>query len=121
MIEKDDLERLSKNYNRVYGYVYHDKGRSDYCFEEKAEYMASFIMMHSGANRIIITDSMDCLILNTIGIYIDRCPDKDLLKAVLKTLIPMQLDSIQPMEFPCAEMSEFNEYCNTKDFQINME
>ena len=119
--EKEWLETLSQNYNLAYGYVYHNEGRSEYCFENKPEYLASFIMRHPEADRIIITDTLDCLILNTIGTFVDRCPDQGLLQEILKTLLPMQLDSVQPLDFPCVALDEFNDYCNAKDFEMTME
>lgn len=121
MMKKEQLEVLSKNHDLVYGYVYHDKGRSEYCFQNKPEYLASFIMLHPEANKIIITDTLDCLILNTIGTFVDRCTDQGLLQEILKTLLPMQLDSAQPLDFPYAELEEFNDYRNAKDFEMNME
>lgn len=121
MISEKQLAELSQNYDRAYGYVYKDDGRSEYCFENKPEYLASFIMTHPKADRIIITDSLDCLILNTIGTFIDRCPNQNLLQEILKALLPMQLEGKQPLDFPCAEMDEFNDYCNAKEFEMEME
>ncbi|MGL5254525.1 MAG: resolvase [Brevinema sp.] len=121
MISEKQLAELSQNYDLAYGYVYQNDVRSEYCFENKPEYLASFIMTHPKADRIIITDSLDCLILNTIGTFIDRCPNQNLLQEILKTLLPMQLEGKQPLDFPCAEMDEFNDYCSAKEFEMDME
>ena len=120
MITEKQLEELSQSFNLAYGYVYQDGGRKDFCFEKNPEYLASFIMMHPEADRIIITDPMDCLILNTIGTFIDRCPDQQLLQEILKPLLPMQMEGLPPQDFPCADMGQFHDYCNAQNFEMEM-
>lgn len=121
MISKEQLEELRQNYDRVYGYVYQDGRRRDYCFENKPEYLASFIMMHPEAQKMIITDSLDCLILNTIGTFVDRCPDQKLLQEILETLLPMQLEGVKPLDFPCAKVEELYDYCDDRAYEMEME
>jgi hypothetical protein len=48
-------------------------------------------MHHRDARVIILSDTMDCKILNTIGEFIDLCPDHSLLQQILPHLVPMQV------------------------------
>lgn len=102
MFERDNLIR---------GYVYPYEGyRSEYWFEHSPSNIANFIMQHSDAREIILTDTMDNLILNTMGEFIDRCPDQELLQQILPQLIPMQMGEAEPQEFPSATDAEVEAY-----------
>lgn len=99
-------ELLSKE-NLVRGYVYPYEGcRSEYLFEHSPFNIASFIMRHPDAREIILTDVLDRKILNTIGYFIDRCPDQKLLPQILEHLIPLQMFEKEPQEFPVATAEE---------------
>jgi hypothetical protein len=100
----------------VRGYVYpHDGYRSEYWFENTASNIANFIMHHTDAREIILTDVMDNLILNTIGEFIDRCPDQAQLQQILPYLIPMQQRETQPQDFPVATDAEVEAYFKERD------
>ncbi len=100
--------------NLVRGYVYPYEGsRSEYLFEHSPSNIANFIMQHSDAREIILTDMLDNLILNTIGNFIDRCPDQNLLPQILKPLIPMQMGRKRPQEFPVATAKEVESFYET--------
>lgn len=102
MFERDNLIR---------GYVYPYKGyRSEYWFERSPSNIANFIMQHRDAREIILTDVMDSLVLNTIGEFIDRCPDQEFLQQILPHLIPMQLGETEPQAFPVATDAEVEAY-----------
>lgn len=102
MFERDNLVR---------GYVYPYQGyRSEYWFERSPSNIANFIMQHRDAREIILTDTMDNLILNTMGEFIDRCPDQEFLQQILPHLIPMQLGETEPQEFPVATDAEVEAY-----------
>ena len=51
------------------------------------------------ASEIAVTDTMDRLILNTAGRFIDRCPDQGLLERVKKVLIPIQMGKAEAQPF----------------------
>lgn len=72
-------------------------------------------MHHADAREIILTNTSDELILNTIGCYINSCPELDLLKQILKHLIPMQNKKQEPQEFPIATYEQINAYYNRCD------
>lgn len=108
---QEELGELLKKGNLVRGYVYPYQGvRHEYLFEHSPSNIANFIMQHSDAREIILTDMLDNKILNTIGNFIDICPDQTLLPQILEHLIPMQTGKRKPKEFPVATMKEVNDF-----------
>ena len=102
-----EISKLMSRKNLVKAYVYPYSGnRSEYLFEYSPSNIASFIMQYPDAKEIILTDMLDRKILNTMGYFIDRCSDKDLLPQILEHLIPMQLDEKKPEKFPVASAEE---------------
>lgn len=111
-----EIAELLQCQNLVRGYVYPYQGyRSEYWFEHSPSNIANFIMQQTGVREIIITDMGDDLILNTIGEFIDRCPDKELLQQILPHLIPMQMHETEPQEIPTATYEEVAAYYETRD------
>lgn len=110
MTNKEIGEMFSRN-NLVRGYVFpYDGYRSEYWFEESPSNIANFIMQHRDAREIILTDTMDRKILNTIGEFVDHCPDQELLQQILPHLIPMQKGEAQPQGFPVATDEQVEMY-----------
>lgn len=114
-------ELLSKD-NLVRGFVYfHEGDRREYLFEHTPSNIANFIMQHPDAAKIILTDMLDNLILDTIGTFIDRCPDQNLLPQVLKPLLPLQMHGKKPQEFPIATFQEVESFYETRDRLANLD
>lgn len=122
MINEALSELLGKE-NLVRGYVYPYEGcRSEYLFEHSPSNIACFIMQHPDAREIILTDVLDKKILNTIGYFIDRCPDQKLLPQIMEHLLPMQMGDKEPQEFPVATAEEAEAlYEMREQFGMNME
>lgn len=111
-----EIGEMFDRQNLVRGYVYPQDGcRSEYWFEKSPSHIANFIMQHAEAREIVLTDVMDNLILNTIGEFIDHCPDQSLLRQILPHLIPMQTGEKQPWEFPVATDAEAEAYFSMQD------
>lgn len=107
----EELGELLKKKGNVVAYVYPHEGlRREYLFEFSPSNIANFIMKHWRARQIILTDILDNKILNTIGCFIDHCPDKNLLQQVLEYLIPLQKFEKKPQDFPVATMEEANDF-----------
>ncbi|MDD3229976.1 MAG: resolvase [Oscillospiraceae bacterium] len=116
MMTNEAIGEMFNRDNLVRGYVYPYEGcRSEYWFEHSPSNIANFIMQHTDAREIILTDTMDRKILNTIGEFIDRCPDQALLQQILPHLIPMQVGERQPQEFPVATDDEVEAYFAAHD------
>jgi len=106
-----EIGEMFDRHNLVRGYVFPYEGyRCEYWFEESPSNIANFIMQHADAREIILTDTMDQKILNTIGEFIDHCPDQALLQQILPHLIPMQMGEAQPQEFPVATDAQVEVY-----------
>ena len=80
----------------VHAYVYSNGGREEFLFHNTPENIASFIGSRPFVDQMILTTPMDELIMNTMGNFIDQCPDKELLEQVKETLIPIQLGEAEP-------------------------
>lgn len=107
----EEIGEMFDRHNLIRGYVYpHEGYRSEYWFEHSPSNIANFIMAHTDSREIILTDTMDNFILNTIGEFIDCCPDQALLQQILPHLIPMQMGEMQPEDLPVATYEEVEAY-----------
>lgn len=107
---RNKIKALFDTGNTVNAYVYKHDGFEEYWFENTPENIASFLARHPDAKEIVLTDQMDQPILNTIGFFINRCPDQTLLEKIKVHLIPMQLQEREPYDFFCPTDEEVEEY-----------
>lgn len=112
MQEPQTIEELLESENMAIGYVYHGNQCTEYAFYNTSENIASFLSSRPKASRIVVTNSMDQLLLDTIGNFINRCPDQDLLEEIKKTLIPIQTGKAKAKPLFCPTMDEVDEYCD---------
>ena len=83
-----DTERMG------YAYVYPSDGkaRKEYLIATTPENMANFVGSHFlDAQKMVITDFVDRLILDTCGGFIDTCPDQKLCMEINSHLAPIQM------------------------------
>jgi len=106
-MEKEALAELLKK-DIIIGYVYGlDGKRQEYYFEKSSSSIASFIMLKKEhADKMILTDTLDRLVLDTYGEFINRCPDQKLLQEITKELIPMQLGEKEPVSILIVSVEE---------------
>ncbi len=106
-MEKEELTELLKK-ELIIGYVYGlDGERQEYYFEKSPSSIASFIMLKKEhADKMILTDTLDRLVMDTFGEFINRCPDQKLLKDITKELVPMQLGEKEPVSIPIVSVEE---------------
>jgi hypothetical protein len=106
-MEKKALTELLKK-DLVIGYVYGlDRKCQGYYFEKSPSSIASFIMLKKEhADKMILTDTQDRLVMDTYGEFINRCPDQELLQKITKELIPMQLGEKEPVDIPITSAVE---------------
>ena len=80
MKQDTQMDALLNCGNIIRGYVYQDGKRKEYWFDGEPQNIASFLMLHGEADRVVLTDMMDMLVLNTYTDYltkygyIDYCP-----------------------------------------------
>lgn len=118
---KNDMEAIEKilDGNQVgYAYLYPSDGseRLEYVFDMTAENMASFIGQHQlGVKAVMLTDMCDRLILDTVGGFLNNCPNQELCKKLLSLLPPIQMGEKEVEEFPIVTREIFDEYCQLED------
>lgn len=123
MDEKDkkiiEEEILGKNH-AGYAYVYpFSGGRQEYVFDMTPENIANFLGVHQfDVEKIILTDMMDRLILNTVGGFIDRCPDQALCHRIIPLLAPIQMGEAEAKEIPMVTRDAFDEYGMMEDEMV---
>jgi len=110
-MQKEALAELLKK-ELIIGYVYgFDGERQEFYFENSPSSIVSFIMLKKeNADKLILTDALDRLILDTYGEFINRCPDQKLLQEITKELVPMQLGETEPDETPIVSVDEALEF-----------
>lgn len=115
-MQKEVLAELLKK-DLVVGYVYRlDGERQEYYFEKSPSSIASFIMLKKEhADKIVLTDTLDRLILNTFGEFINRCPDQKLLREITKELVPMQMGDKKPDDIAVVSMEEAQAFWNHQE------
>ena len=112
MVENDQMQALLESPTATIGYVYREGQREKYWFDGTPENIASFLMRFPDADQVTLTDRMDLLVLNTIGPFIDSCPDRSQLPQILAHLLPMQRGEVKPGELFCPSEQQVNEHLN---------
>lgn len=110
-----NIPELLNTLNLAYGYVYKGGECTEYVFYNTPEHIAYFLGSWPDATQMVVTNVMDSLIVNTIGNFIDRCPDQKLLQEIKKTLIPIQMGEAEAQPFFCPTRNEVEEYCARKE------
>lgn len=85
----------------VYAAVYRDSSCMEYRFLDTPRNIANFIGSHSAADQIVLTDTLDRLVLDTRGYFIHTCPDQETLAKVMHFLLPIQRAEVPPEPVPC--------------------
>lgn len=117
-MENEALAELLKK-DLIIGYVYgFDGKRQEYYLEKSPSSIASFIMLKKEhADKMILTDTLDRLVLDTFGEFINRCPDQKLLQEITKELVPMQLGEKEPVSIPIASVEEAHAFWSQESRQ----
>lgn len=115
-MQKEALAELLKK-ELILGYVYGlDGGRQEYYFEKSPSSIASFIMLKKeNADKLVLTDTLDRLILDTYGEFINRCPDQKLLQEITAKLVPLQFGDKKPDDIAIVSMEEAQAFWNHQE------
>lgn len=120
-MKKKDMEQVEKVMNGFhvgYAYLYPNDGgeRQEYVFNMTPENIANFIGSHQfDAAKMILTDMLDRLILDTAGGFINNCPNQELCRQILPNLIVIQTGAVEATEFPLVTREVFDEYCQMEE------
>lgn len=116
--KKEDVEQVMEGYRVGYAYLYPMEGikRQEYVFNMTPENIANFIGSHLyDMQKVVLTDMMDRLILDTVGGFIDNCPNQELCMQVIAVLAPIQMGDSEPEEFPIVTREQYDEYCQLEE------
>ena len=111
--EIKDMETILRTGMVGYAYVYPIGGEppQTYVFSMTPENVGNFIGKYGyNCNKIVMTDRMDMLILDTYCCLIDKCSDKQLLRDVMQHLMPIQFRQAEPKEFPMVSYETYDRY-----------
>ncbi len=92
--ESSMVEKIFDSERAGYAYLYPIAGgsRQEYFISTTPENMANFLGSHFyDAEKMVITDMCDRLILDTCGGFINNCPDQKLCREIIPYLAPIQM------------------------------
>lgn len=115
-IEK--VEQATDGFYVGYAYLYPSDGsaRQEYVFDMTPENIANFLGSHQfDAEKIILTDMLDRLILDTAGGFINNCPDQERCKSIVSLLAPIQMGEKEACEFPMVTRELYNQYTDMEE------
>ena len=117
MITNEELKIIEEDIlgkeNAGYAYLYPINGgcREEYVFDMTPESIANFLgTNHYTAEKIVLTDMLDRLILDTTGGFIMTCPDQELCRNIIPLLAPIQMGECEAEEIPMVSREVFDEY-----------
>lgn len=87
------MEKILESDRIGYAYFYPLAGgdRQEFFISTTAENIANFLGGHMfDAEKVIITDVLDRLILDTCGGFLNNCPNQDLCREITSFLAPIQ-------------------------------
>lgn len=116
--DKQNVERVMDGFHVGYAYLYpnNDGERQEYVFNMTPENIANFIGYHQlDSSKIILTDMLDRLILDTAGGFINNCPNQELCKQIIPKLAPIQMGQAEAEEFPIVTREIYEEYCRLEE------
>ncbi|MBS5388848.1 MAG: hypothetical protein KHY31_15920 [Clostridiales bacterium] len=121
--EKQMVEQIMDTEAIGYAYLYPTGGgqRKEYLISTTPENLANFVGSHfMDAQQMIVTDMLDRLILDTTGGFLNRCPDQNLCREILKTLAPIQMGEAEPGEILAVGRDAADEYFREEDQAVTM-
>lgn len=120
-MKKADIEAVEKvmdGFQNGYAYLYLADGgnRQEYVFDMTPKNIANFLGSHQfDAKKIILTDMLDRLVLDTAGGFIDNCPNQELCKQIIPVLAPIQMGEKEAEEFPIVTRQLHDEYIDMEE------
>ncbi len=121
--EKQMVERIMDTEKIGYAYLYPADGgqRKEFLISTTPENIANFVGSHFvDAQQMIITDMMDRLILDTIGGFLNQCPNQELCRKILQSLAPIQMGERESGEILAVDRNISDEYFMEEDRSATM-
>lgn len=121
--EKSMIERIQDSERVGYAFFYPSDGgnRQEFYISTTPENLANFLGSHYlDAEKMVITDIADRLILDTIGGYINNCPDQELCREIIPYLAPIQRGEKNAGEILMVTRDEADAYFMAEDEAVTM-
>ena len=121
--EKSMMERIQDSGSVGYAYFYPCNGgeRQEFYISTTPENLANFLGSHYlDAEKIVVTDIVDRLILDTIGGYMNNCPDQSLCRKIIPYLAPIQRGEKNAGEILMVTRDEADAYFMAEDEAVTM-
>lgn len=115
-MKQEDIEKVEQaidGFNVGYAYLYPNDGgnKEEYVFDMTPENIANFLGSHQfDAEKIVLTDMLDRLILDTVGGFINNCPNQELCKNIIPLLVSIQMGEKEATEFPMVTRELYKQY-----------
>lgn len=114
----DMMEKIMDTERMGYAYVYPSDGsaREEYLIATTPENMANFIgSRFPDVQKMVITDFLDRLILDTCGGFIDTCPNRKLCMEINSHLVPIQIGEKEAGEVLQLDRQQADAYFAAED------
>ena len=121
--EKSMIDRIQDSGRVGYAYFYPSDGgeRQEFYLSTTPENLAKFLGIHYlDAERMVVTDIADRLILDTIGGYIDKCPDQRLNQEIIPYLVSIQRGEKNAGKILMVTRQEADAYFHAEDQEVTM-
>lgn len=112
------MDRIMDSERMGYAYLYPNDGseRKEYLISTTLQNMANFIGSHPyDAEKMIITDMCDRLLLDTAGGFLDNCPNQDLCRELIPLLAPIQMGEKEAGDLLILDRIEADAYFNAEE------
>lgn len=105
----------------AYEYPYGGGARKEYMLALTPENLANFIGARGcEAEKIIITDIADRLVVNTMFGMLDVCPDQKLCRRIVQHLLPIQMGEKEAGKVLAVDRNVSNQYFAMEDEAVTM-
>ena len=119
----DMMNRIMDSERMGYAYLYPSGGgeRQEYILSTTPENMANFIGSHfCDAEKIVVTDILDRLIVDTCGGFLNTCPDQGLCHEIISFLASIQMGEKEAGELLVIGRQQAEEYFAAEDAAATM-
>lgn len=125
-MKKEDMKQVEKVLDtELVGYAFlYPSGsgaRKEYMISTTLENLANFLGSHfMDAEKMIVTDMCDRLILDTFGGFINNCPNQKLCGEIVAKLAPIQMGEAETGEVIMVDRNVADAFFATEDEAVTM-
>lgn len=119
----DMVKKILDTDGMGYAYLHPLDGgvRQEYLISTTPENLANFIGSHfEDAQKMVITDVLDRLIVDTVGGFLDTCPNQKLCQELIGYLAPIQMGDKEPGEILAVDRAASEEYFSEEDRMVTI-